>query len=283
MNKFSFAHFIYFLSLVLLFSGCSHTPPHVLQDSKHTSSTDKYLEVEDGLKDQVRTKLLTEENKKEKYSINIAYPEVYGISSAEKVNEKINEVVSSTKQDFVKSIIEWNKEDVNKEILRQEEQGSYFEMSFKPFFINDNLISLYFYIDTYYAGAAHPTYNYTVLNYKVDESKEVLLKDLFKPGSNYLQKTSTEVINDLSNTAKAQSFMLNQEEIQTYIETISENDAAPKEENFKNFTFNTSSLFIFFDDGAVTAHAVGGDEGVEIPWKKFETILDQNGPLKLFK
>jgi len=51
----------------------------------------------------------------------------------------------------------------------------------------DSILSIYFFVEDYYTGAAHSGIESHVINYDLKSHRELKLADLFKPKSQYLE------------------------------------------------------------------------------------------------
>jgi hypothetical protein len=127
------------------------------------------------------------------------------------------------------------------------------------------LMSVLFSVDYYMAGAAHPNQYSVTLNLDVASGKVLALKDLFKPGVDYLNFISDYAIQDLTR--------------QQRLET--ETGAAPTEENFRSWNITQNGLLFSFDPYQVAAYAAG-PQSVTIPYASLKDLIHPSGPLASF-
>ncbi len=114
---------------------------------------------------------------------------------------------------------------------------------------SDNLIfALKFNISSYGEGAAHPNQDTKTLNYSIIDQKELGLKDLFKPDSDYLK-----LLSQLSRTH------LKERLDERYFQMIDEG-TLPKETNFSSFLVEKTGLTIFFNPYEVAPYSKGTQE-----------------------
>jgi hypothetical protein len=121
-------------------------------------------------------------------------------------------------------------------------------------------------ISPYFAGAAHPNFFYIVINYDVVNQKFLKLSDLFKPGSNYIEKIAAYCKQDL---------------LKQGIQDFFPEGILPKEENFSNWNLTNDGLQILFNPYQVTPWVMGPQK-VTIPYTELQYISLPSGPLEVF-
>jgi hypothetical protein len=135
-------------------------------------------------------------------------------------------------------------------------------ISYKVDHLENKIISVVFMVSNYMGGATDNQYAKT-FNFNLDNSEEVVLLELFKTDSNYLEK-----IAELS-----KEYLLNQ----SYSDELAINRGTEaKAENFDNFYFKDGSIIIVFDKYQVAPGAAGIQEAV-ISISELEEILSEYG------
>ncbi len=143
-------------------------------------------------------------------------------------------------------------------------QGSGYNQTYELLSPPGNIISIKLSINTYIEGAAHPGTISRVVNYDLENGRDLTLDQLFKPGIDYLQIIANYCIADLKN--RPIDFESNS------------SGADPLPENYGNWNITADGLLITFDEYQVAAYALG-PQLVTIPWSELKTSLDPNGPL----
>lgn len=204
---------------------------------------------------------IREANRRLRYTITAKYPQFTGVQDERiaRLNTVINRMVMKQIADF--------KKDFAKPEKRMGTMGSTFDVGYSIELATNDLVSLLFFIDSYYEGAAHPLHVSVAFNYNLDTGKELELADLFKPNSGYLNLISKYSINDLKK-------QLGPDSDKDWIEK----GAAPSEENFKAWTVSRKGLEITFDQYQVASYAEGPHD-VVVPFSVLRNAIDPNGPL----
>lgn len=212
----------------------------------------------------IQTKIIKEDNAAGRYTLDIQYPEITGFrdSNAEKVvNEKIAKIVTDRVKEFKKSAAE------SGSFAQDNDFMSGLDIRYEIAQLNENIISLSLQISNFSAGAAHPSNYNLAFNYQPSssQSEELILSDLFKTDSNYLEILSEISREDLNSQFK------DEPELKEFINPGTE----PLEENFKNFVLKKSTLVLIFDPYQV-APGVAGTRTVSISKDKIKDILNPN-------
>jgi hypothetical protein len=116
----------------------------------------------------------------------------------------------------------------------------------------------------YFAGAAHPSDESTVLNYDLSQGKQLALSDLFFANSNYLVLISNYCSNKLTDKFGTDGWFTE--------------GAMPTLENYKNWNVRSDGILITFDVYQVAAGAAGPQE-VLVPYDEVKSVIEPNGPL----
>jgi hypothetical protein len=128
-----------------------------------------------------------------------------------------------------------------------------------------NILSLKFEFVTYMDGAAHPNSFTKTLTFDLERGREVVLDQLFLPGSAYLQAIANYC------TAQLQGRDIGFEE-------MSAQGAAPLPENYQNWNITADGLLITFEEYQVAAYAAG-PQIVYVPYAELSALIDPLGPL----
>ena len=209
---------------------------------------------------------INEQNKELNYEIQASYPVLQDSLDAE-IQENFNDTVFSQVDDkifsFKNDMKDWGQ---NPEFP----MGSSFISGYKIIGVENNIISLQFYNETYYAGAAHPSHLFWSLNYNINNEEEIKLADLFIEKSDYLHIISDFCLEDLAKKSDDPDYEPDKDWIYR--------GAGPEEENFKCFTLSEDSLVITFNEYQVGPYVEGSSE-VHIPYEYLKIILNPEGPL----
>ncbi|PYS50153.1 MAG: hypothetical protein DMF68_08070 [Acidobacteria bacterium] len=207
-------------------------------------------------------KKIREANRRLRYTITAKYPQFIVNGTDERIsnlNSAINSKVAKEIADF--------KKDFEKPETRMGPAGSSFDVSYSVEISTNDLVSIIFYIDSFYEGAAHGLHVSDTFNYNLDTGKELNLADLFKPNSGYLNLISKHTISDLKK-------QLGPDSDKDWIEK----GAGPSEENFKSWNVTRKGLEITFDPYQVASYAEGPHE-VVVPFSVLRSAIEPNGPL----
>lgn len=202
---------------------------------------------------------INEANRRLRYTIKARYPQAVG---ADERMVKLNQALKNLAQKEVSGF--------KKDFSAPEERGpagSYFDLSYTVELATDKLVSITFYEDSFYEGAAHPNHGSLTFNYDLDAGRELKLADLFRPNSHFL----TPISNYAINAVKKQ---LGQDPDMDWIKE----GAGPKEENYKSWAITRRGLKVTFDPYQVASYAEGPHE-VVIPFSALRNVIDPAGPL----
>ncbi len=204
-----------------------------------------------------------EENKKLKFSTEVAYPQLTGNDArVAEFNKTINEMVENSLKAF--------KVD-NREFMQDAAAGERGELamdiSYSVVHADKNLLSILF-SNYSYTGGAHGNAGSVAYNYDLNRGVMLKLADLFQPNSNYLKAISDYCI------AKIKKSDVGDDE---WIRT----GAGPKAENYESWNITPEGLQITFDAYQVAAYAAGPQE-VLIPYSALKSIIKLEGALAPF-
>ncbi len=143
-------------------------------------------------------------------------------------------------------------------------------VNYKIFSLNDKLISVLFYNESYYYGTFHPSYSFDCLNFDLSRSTFMKYEDFFNIGS---EEELREILNEvLTKQIKSGDIYYDCWEISA------EDFYSSKD----NFVINNLSVEYFFDD-CVICPAYTGTFSVSIPLELLKPVLKQqnSNPLLL--
>jgi hypothetical protein len=219
------------------------------------------------------SKEIKEENKKRRYTVEAVYPQIEG---AEKFNRLVEGLVTKEVNDFrTDAGLEPGEKD-----YAPDAAGDSINIMYNVRLASDELVSVEFDVDYYEHGAAHPSHSFLVVNYDLKSGKQLELADLFKSGSNYLQKISTVAIEQVRKWNKDSAAesgengpgepYLNEEGIQE--------GAKPEPDNYQNWTLTRRGLVVTFDYYQLGPYAAGA-QSVIVPYSELKEVIRPDGPL----
>jgi hypothetical protein len=220
----------------------------------------------------VTTKQVKEENKKRGYRVNAEYPQVEG---AEKFNALAESFVTKEVAEFKRGA---GREPGEKDFMPEAGDDS-LDIRYFVRLASAELVSVEFAMDYYEHGAAHPSHAFHVVNYDAKSGRELSLANLFKPGSGYLGKVSAVAVRQVRRWNRDSAVYGGGEPYLTD-EGISDG-AAPKDENYKNWTLTPRGLAVTFDYYQLGAYAAGAQK-VVLPYADLKDIIRADGPLAPF-
>lgn len=214
----------------------------------------------------VTPKVIRENNKQGKYTINVEYPQIEGDSRFDGFNQQARAMISKDVAAFKTAEGTPSEEETT---LADEAQTSTLDIGYNIRFATDDLISVEFSEGQYSRGAAHGS-SFTVgLNYDIKNKKKLVLADLFQAKSNYLNVISAYCIKDLQDQSKKND-MLAADQIKE--------GAGPRSENYGAWTLTRKGLWITFDPYQVAAYAAG-PQHVLVPYSALKSIVKPDGAI----
>lgn len=214
----------------------------------------------------VTPKVIRENNKEGKYTVNVEYPQIEGDSRFDAFNQQARSMISKDVAAFKAAEGNPGEEET---VLADEAQTSTLDIGYNIRFATDDLISVEFSENQYERGAAHGSSITLVLNYDVKNKKKLALADLFQPKSNYLNMISGYCIKDLQDQSKKNDMLI--------ADQIKEG-AAPRSDNYSAWTITRKGLWITFDPYQVAAYAAGSQH-VLVPYSALKSIVKPDGPI----
>jgi len=118
------------------------------------------------------------------YEIDVYYPQILG-SDALHINGLNNRI-----RRFVADHYRWALNPSKAELRRfkaDPEPYNLVNINYNVVLANDSILSIFFFTEDYYIGAAHSAIRSHVINYDLKAHRELKLADLFKPNLQYLQ------------------------------------------------------------------------------------------------
>ena len=223
-------------------------------------------------------KQIKEKNKKLKYEVVAAYPQLTGSvdPNVGKFNQTVRSLIAKKVSDFKKGMTPAAEGEPTPDETPAESLGSDITIGYTVALAKDDLIAIEFVVSDYEAGAAHPNSYSEVVNYDLKNGKPIKLADLFQPGTKYLQTLSTYCIQDLKKQGKEQgsNAMLDDDD---WIKR----GAGPELTNYANWTITKKGLEITFDPYQVASYAAG-PQNVLVPYSAIKEITKVDGPVGQF-
>jgi len=228
---------------------------------------------------EIVAKQIKEKNKKLKYEIAAAYPQLNGSDDPnyEKFNQTIRALISRKVSDFRRDMTATAAEEpgADESPVVAESPGSDITIWYEVRLAKDDLVGIEFTVSGYQAGAAHPNSYTEVVNFDLKNGKQLKLGDVFVPGAKYVQALSTYCIQDLKKQAKEQGddALLDDDWIKR--------GAGAELTNYDNWTITKQGLRITFDPYQVAAYAAG-PQSVVVPYASLKEIIKPDGPAGQF-
>ncbi|OQA21424.1 MAG: Peptidoglycan-N-acetylmuramic acid deacetylase PdaC [Actinobacteria bacterium ADurb.Bin346] len=201
------------------------------------------------------------------YTITASYPELLISGQAgmlASINKEISDVVNEQVGTFKKDM-----ESIDTAAEDTPEDWPVFVNTFRGDYSillshGNRFLSIPF-IFYYFTGGAHGNSFNVMLNYDLKNYSKIELKNIFKPGFDYVSFISDYCIEDV----KSQNRQMGFEPDEKWIKE----GASANEENFRNFVLNDDELIIIFDPYEVAPYAAGS-VFVKIPFDRFRENID---------
>ncbi len=136
-------------------------------------------------------------------------------------------------------------------------------VEYKIFNLNNRLISVLFYKENHYAGAAHASYTFETLNFDLERSSFMNYEDFFNPGTE-------EELRDILNALLTEKINLGE----MYYDCWSITDDAFFDAK-NNFVVTDEAVEFYFDD-CVICPSYTGTYSIEIPLEMLMPVLRKN-------
>jgi hypothetical protein len=218
---------------------------------------------------EIVSKQIKEKNKKLKYEVSAAYPQITGVADPnyEKFNQTVRNLIGRKVSDFKKEMAPSADDELapDESPVIDESLGSDITVNYEVALAKDDLIAIAFTVSSYSAGAAHPNSYTEVVNFDLKNGKSIKLAELFQPGSKYLQTLSTYCIQELKKQAKSQG------DYAAMDDDWINKGAGAELTNYDNWTITRKGLRITFDPYQVAAYAAG-PQNVVVPYSALKEI-----------
>jgi hypothetical protein len=211
-------------------------------------------------------KVIRENSKEGKYSVDAEYPQIEGDARFDKFNAAARSMITKDVAAFKTAETEALEEEGD---LPEETQTSSLDIGYQIRFATDDMISVEFTEGQYSRGAAHGNSITVVLNYDVKNNKRIELADLFNANSKHLSVISGYAIKDLIDQSKKND-MLTEEQIRE--------GAGARSDNYRAWTITRKGLWITFDPYQVGPYAAG-PQNVLVPYSTLKPIVKPDGPI----
>ena len=213
-------------------------------------------------------KLISDKSVKLKYEFSISFPMIKdfkdNITSMNLFNRFITNKSEGIRDTFNLWMREWD-------TTSNSEMESYYEAGDTVFYASNSLISVLFYENWYFSGAAHPNNSNFSINYDLENHKEVSLSDLLETG--WENKISEICIREI--TKQKQEWGIEPSD------WLSEG-AGPKAENFKVFNVTKKGILITFPTYQVGPYVEGPSE-VFIAYEEIKSLIKPGSTLAFVK
>ena len=228
---------------------------------------------------EIVAKQIREKNKKLKYEVSAAYPQLIGVTDPnyDRFNQTVRNLISRKVSDFKKEMTPSAEDELapDENPVIDDSLGSDITVNYELALAKDDLIAIQFTVSSYSAGAAHPNSYTEVVNFDLKNGKLLKLTDLFLPGSKYLGTLSNFCIQELKKQAKAQG------DYAAMDDDWIKRGAGAELTNYDNWTITKKGLGITFDPYQVAAYAAG-PQNVLVPYSAVKEIIKPEGVLGQF-
>jgi len=147
--------------------------------------------------------------------------------------------------EVIKKAIDVKVDDFKNSLSESTPTDQFLNISFFSSNYSRNIYSIKYTI--IYSGGIHPIEDVQCNTYDLDKSRELLISDIFKGDSSYLNKLSELVYAELIKDSDVDI-------------SWAKEGTTPKIENFKNFTLDKENIVFYFAPGAVASNTSGVKE-----------------------
>ncbi len=228
---------------------------------------------------EIVAKQIREKNKKLKYEVSAAYPQLIGVTDPnyDKFNQTVRNLISRKVSDFKKEMTPSAEDELapDENPVIDDSLGSDITVNYELALAKDDLIAIQFTVSSYSAGAAHPNSYTEVVNFDLKNGKLLKLADLFLPGSKYLETLSNFCVQELKKEAKAQG------DYAAMDDDWIKRGAGAELTNYDNWTITKKGLGITFDPYQVAAYAAG-PQNVLVPYSAVKEIIKPDSMVAQF-
>ena len=239
--------------------------------SKETDFTVFQQPLEFTVAVKVVPKVIKENNKEKRYTVDAEYPQIEGDPRFDGFNRDARALSAKDVAAFKSAETETEGDEPMD--LPAETQNSSLNVGYDFRYATDDLISVEFGEGAYSRGAAHGNHLTQVLNYDVKNKKKLALADLFLDKSKYLTAIANHCLKELKERAKKPDSMIFADQIET--------GAGPRADNYRAWSITKKGLWITFDPYQVAAYAAG-PQYVLVPYSVLKDIIKPDGPIAMF-
>jgi hypothetical protein len=196
------------------------------------------------------------------YDLEADYVQV-GLADATEHSETnlcINTFVTSSLQRFRESAVA---SAIGKQKMKNEGKSrAYWDslaISHRVSLFTPDLLSLEFQFASYGAGAAHPNSNIKTMNFRLRPSKELHLRDVFKPSTDYLAMLSSYCLDDIrkQQSHRQSDAGMGPDPFKSDHDEWLLKGTGATDRNYERFSFTKSGITIHFDPYQVACYAEG--------------------------
>lgn len=210
-------------------------------------------------------------SKKPRYEFSFTYPVLRNfksnITAMNLFNQRIESIVHATSDTFNVWMQDWDTVSMDPEA--RNEVGSYYGTEDSVFYATDKIISVHFYVSSFFAGSVHPNNSSFTVNYDFDNMKAFTLNDILKPG--WMDKVSAVSVKTLM-----EQLYPGENKTDEWVKE----GAGPKESNFDVFNITKEGILITFTTYQVASYANGPSE-VLIPYADLKEFIAPNSLLSI--
>lgn len=219
----------------------------------------------------VLPKVIKENNKEKRYTVEAEYPQIDGDTRFDAFNREARSLITKDVAAFKTS--ETSDEAETTGDLPSETANSSLGAVYDFRYATDDLISLEWTESTYERGAAHGNSLTQVLNFDVKKGKKIALADLFIDKSKYLTAIANYCMKELKERSKKEDSMIFADQLET--------GAGPRADNYRAVAITKKGLWVTFDPYQVAAYAAG-PQYVLVPYSALKDLIRPDGPIANF-
>jgi len=163
----------------------------------------------------------------------------------------------------------------------EEDMKSFFSAGYQVYAASSRLVSVYFGVDYYHSGAAHPNHGFRSFNYDIEAEKLFNLEDMFEDKLRALKTISRVCRLELM---KQRLLDLYEEDLEEEKDEFIETGAGPDWDNFTTFSVDATSINLLFAPYSVGAYAWGSrfvriaiDDISELFNENFTSLIRRGG------
>lgn len=219
-----------------------------------------------------KTEHLKGEEKARYFSYEISYPQFFGhTSDVTSLNEAILRKAQKQLIEFKAKIEPADRLEALSYKIKMplNLKSNFILIRFEVPYYNQHIVSVRFETNSYYFGSAHPNSNFLVLNYDLNQKKELQMRDIFNSQVNYIEFLSKSSVGLLIDKMKKQHISVEEDD---YLAQQIKEGTLPNEENFQFWNFSSKGLLVSFPPYQVAAYVYGPQE-IEIPYTKLTQII----------